>query len=191
MASASSPVMTKNLPANHYPSELPTVVAPRSDRALLPDCRSVGVGSAGPDGPSAACCRICLYQTAPPERRPTCMQSLLPTRFMELFDAEVLDTKGNCYLRLTATRLWHCRMPWTLSSESPAGGHIRRGRSSGMTPCDPINPRRFIGVRMQNRIPTRCDCESRRSRDAVYPCGPRVQPGARQFLAYHRAVHRA
>ena len=91
--------MAKNLPQNHYPSELPTIVAPR----LIELCfQTAGVWELGLHGRMALPERarqVTLFRSS--DRVESRLYAVVtPSVDQSDFAAEVLDEKGNCYLSL-------------------------------------------------------------------------------------------
>jgi 3-oxoacyl-(acyl-carrier-protein) synthase/acyl carrier protein/NAD(P)-dependent dehydrogenase (short-subunit alcohol dehydrogenase family) len=98
-------LMAKGLPANHLPSELPTVMAPR----LIELCfQTAGLWEMGAQGrmglPQHVDC-VSSSLLVIPESADTRLYALVtPDPDRGTFDAEVLDTKGNRYLQLSGYR---------------------------------------------------------------------------------------
>jgi hypothetical protein len=115
-------LLAKGLPANHLPSELPTLMAPR----LIELCfQTAGIWEMGtqcrmglprhidrvsslllpsallPSAPDSADTRLYAVVTSDPGRGS--------------FDAEVVDTKGNCYLQLSGYRT--VAVPYAVDAE--------------------------------------------------------------------------
>ena len=92
-------LLANDLPPNHHPSKLATVVTPR----LIELCfQTAGVWELGLQsrmGLPRYVREIVLYQ-APTPRDGRLYAIVTPDKVHETFDAEVLDTKGNCYLQL-------------------------------------------------------------------------------------------
>jgi NAD(P)-dependent dehydrogenase (short-subunit alcohol dehydrogenase family)/3-hydroxymyristoyl/3-hydroxydecanoyl-(acyl carrier protein) dehydratase len=93
-------MMAKDLPNNHHPSDLPTVVSPR----LVELCfQTAGVWELGVDsrmGLPQHVRELGLYR-APTSADGRFYAVVTRNEVQGTFDAEVLDTKGDCYLRLT------------------------------------------------------------------------------------------
>jgi NAD(P)-dependent dehydrogenase (short-subunit alcohol dehydrogenase family) len=91
--------MAKNLPQNHHPSELPTIVAPR----LIELCfQTAGVWELGLRGRMAlprSVRQVTLFR-APDRAEGHLYAVVTPNVDQNNFAAEVLDEKGNCYLSL-------------------------------------------------------------------------------------------
>jgi hypothetical protein len=89
----------KSLPANHHPSELPTVMSPR----LIELCfQTAGIWELGVQsrmGLPQRVREIYLHRT-PTQADGLLYAVLTPDAVSGSFDVDVLDTKGNCYLRL-------------------------------------------------------------------------------------------
>jgi len=96
-------LMAQGLPPNHHPSELRTVTAPR----LIELCfQTAGVWELGVQGRMGLPQRVREVSSF---RSPSLAEGRLhavvtPDLAQGSFDAEVLDTKGNCYLRLKGYR---------------------------------------------------------------------------------------
>ncbi len=96
-------LMAKDLPENHHPSDLPTIVSPR----LIELCfQTAGVWEMGIEermGLPQHIDRVSLFSVPNP-----CDERLYavvtPNPSQGSFEAEVLDAKGNCYLRLSRYR---------------------------------------------------------------------------------------
>ncbi|MFZ0864746.1 MAG: SDR family NAD(P)-dependent oxidoreductase [Candidatus Sulfotelmatobacter sp.] len=92
-------LLAKNLPPNHHPSDLATVIAPRMIELCFQTAGVWELGVQSRMGLPLHVQQISLY------RAPTLTDGRLyavvtPDEVHGTFDAEVLDTKGNCYLRL-------------------------------------------------------------------------------------------
>jgi acyl transferase domain-containing protein/NAD(P)-dependent dehydrogenase (short-subunit alcohol dehydrogenase family)/acyl carrier protein len=96
-------LMAEGLPPNHHPSEVDTVVAPR----LIELCfQTAGVWELGIQGRMGLPQRVHHVSLF---RKPSVADGRLyavvtPDEVRGSFDAEVLDEKGNCYLRLSDYR---------------------------------------------------------------------------------------
>jgi len=97
--------LAKGLPANHLPSESPTVMAPR----LIELCfQTAGLWEMGAQGrmglPQHIDC-VSLLSVPTAESEDTCLYAVV-SRDGDRgnFDAEVMDAKGNCYLQLKGYR---------------------------------------------------------------------------------------
>ncbi len=94
-------LLAKGLPPNHHPSDLETVVAPR----LIELCfQTAGIWELGIQGRMGLPQRV---RQASEFRTPNVADGRLyavvtPDEVRGSFDAEVLDEKGNCYLRLSS-----------------------------------------------------------------------------------------
>jgi hypothetical protein len=98
-------LLAKGLPANHLPSELPTLMAPR----LIELCfQTAGIWEMGTQrrmGLPQHIDRVSSLLPSPPDSADTRLYAVVtsdPGR--STFDAEVVDTKGNCYLQLSGYR---------------------------------------------------------------------------------------
>ena len=92
-------LFAKGLPPNHHPSELPTVMAPR----LIELCfQTAGVWELGVQGRMGLPQRVRKVSLlrAPDLADGRLYAVVTPDTSQGTFDAEVLDAKGNCYLRL-------------------------------------------------------------------------------------------
>ena len=92
--------MSKSLPPNHHPIELPTLMAPR----LIELCfQTAGVWELGVHGrmglPQHV--REVSFFRAPDLAEGRLYAVVTPDAIRGTFEAEVLDTVGNCYLRVT------------------------------------------------------------------------------------------
>ena len=98
-------LMAKGLPANHLPSELPTLMAPR----LIELCfQTAGVWEMGVQGRMGLPLHIdrisSLLLPASESDGDRLYAVVTPDRIRGSFDAEVVDTKGNRYLQLSGYR---------------------------------------------------------------------------------------
>ncbi|HUO15262.1 MAG TPA: SDR family oxidoreductase [Verrucomicrobiae bacterium] len=96
-------LMAKGLPANHLPSERPTVMAPR----LIELCfQTAGVWEMGVQGRMGLPQHLdYLSLLLTPESAEIRFYAVVtPDRGRGSFDAEVVDEKGNCYLQLSGYR---------------------------------------------------------------------------------------
>jgi NAD(P)-dependent dehydrogenase (short-subunit alcohol dehydrogenase family)/acyl carrier protein len=93
-------LMAKALPPNHHPSDLETIVAPR----LIELCfQTAGVWELGIQGRMGLPLRVdhvSLFHT-PNVADARLYAVAIPDNVRGTFDVEVLDEKGNCYLRLS------------------------------------------------------------------------------------------
>ena len=97
-------LMAKDLPSNHHPCELPTIVTPR----LIELCfQTAGVWEMGVEGrmglPLHIDC-VSLGAREPAEAKGGLYAVVSPIRERGGFDAAVVDAEGNCYLQLTGYR---------------------------------------------------------------------------------------
>jgi hypothetical protein len=90
----------KSLPANHHPAELTTVMAPRLVEFCFQTSGIWELGVQGRMGLPQRVRQISLYRT-PTEADGPLYAVLTPDAVPGGFDVDVLDAKGNCYLRLT------------------------------------------------------------------------------------------
>ena len=97
-------LLSKGLPANHLPTELPTVMAPR----LIELCfQTAGISEMGVHGRMGLPQHIDHISALPqlPESGDTRLYAVVtPDQGRGSFDAEVVDSKGNCYLQLSGYR---------------------------------------------------------------------------------------
>ncbi len=93
-------LLANNLPANHYPAELSTVVAPR----LIELCfQTAGVWELGVQSKMGLPrhVRQISFDRLPARSDGRLYAVVTPDQVHGTFYAEVLDTQGNCYVRLT------------------------------------------------------------------------------------------
>jgi hypothetical protein len=93
-------LLARGLPANHHPSELETIVAPR----LIELCfQTAGVWELGVQGRMGLPRHVDQVSVFPmPKTSDRRLYSVVtPDEVRGSFNAEVLDEKGNCYLRLS------------------------------------------------------------------------------------------
>ena len=100
-------LMAKSLPANHLPSELPTLMAPRLIELCFQTAGLWEMGAQGRMGLPLHIHRVSslLIPELIPESADTRLYAVVtsdPARGS--FDAQVTDTKGNCYLQLSGYR---------------------------------------------------------------------------------------
>jgi acyl transferase domain-containing protein/NAD(P)-dependent dehydrogenase (short-subunit alcohol dehydrogenase family) len=96
-------LLSKALPANHLPSELPTLMSPR----LIELCfQTAGLWEMGTQGRMGLPLHIdCVSLLLPvPEIADTRIYAVVTSDGQGTFDAEVVDTKGNRYLHLSGYR---------------------------------------------------------------------------------------
>ena len=87
------------LPPNHRPSELPTVMAPRLIELCFQTAGIWELGTQSRMGLPQHVLEVSLLREPNPAE--ALYAVVTPDTVQGSFDAEVLDTKGNCYLRLT------------------------------------------------------------------------------------------
>ncbi|HKH99665.1 MAG TPA: SDR family NAD(P)-dependent oxidoreductase [Candidatus Sulfotelmatobacter sp.] len=92
-------LFAKALPPNHHPSELPTVMAPRLIELCFQTAGIWELGAQGRMGLPRHVLEVSLLR-APNPAEDRLFAVVTPGTVQGSFDAEVLDTKGNCYLRL-------------------------------------------------------------------------------------------
>jgi NAD(P)-dependent dehydrogenase (short-subunit alcohol dehydrogenase family)/acyl carrier protein len=98
-------LLTKSLPANHVPSELPTFMAPRLIELCFQTAGVWEMGAQGRMGLPQHIDRLSSLLLPAPESADTRLYAVVtsdPDRGS--FDAEVVDTKGNRYLHLSGYR---------------------------------------------------------------------------------------
>ncbi len=91
--------LANGLPPNHHPSELPTVMAPRLIELCFQTAGIWELGAQSRMGLPQHVLEVSLLRT--PSLAEDLYAVVTPDTVQGSFDAEVLDTKGNCYLRLT------------------------------------------------------------------------------------------
>lgn len=91
--------MAANLPSNHYPAEQPTIAAPR----LIELCfQTAGVWEMGAQGLMGLPKHIDkLLFLGARELTTERLYAVVTPSAAKGFDAEVIDTQGNCYLRMS------------------------------------------------------------------------------------------
>ena len=94
--------MAKNLPENHVPSGLPTIMAPRLIELCFQTAGVWEMGLEGRMGLPQHIDRISLLNI--PDTAERLYAVVTPNPGQGSFDAEVGDTKGNCYLQLSYYR---------------------------------------------------------------------------------------
>jgi hypothetical protein len=93
-------LMAKALPPNHQPSELSTVMAPRLIELCFQTAGIWEMGLQGRMGLPRHVREVSLY-CAPNQANGQLYAVLTPDAVPGSFEVDVLDTKGNCYLRLS------------------------------------------------------------------------------------------
>ncbi len=91
--------LAKGLPSNHHPSELPTVMAPRLIELCFQTAGIWELGAQSRMGLPQHVLEVSLLGA--PNPAADLYAVVTPDTVQKSFDAEVLDAKGNCYLRLT------------------------------------------------------------------------------------------
>ncbi len=99
-------LMAKGLPANHLPSELPTLTAPRLIELCFQTAGLWEMGAQGSMGLPQHIERVSpsLLLVAPESAETRLYAVVTPDRGRGSFEAEVVDTKGNRYLHLSGYR---------------------------------------------------------------------------------------
>jgi acyl transferase domain-containing protein/acyl carrier protein len=98
-------LLAKGLPANHLPSELPTLMAPRFIELCFQTAGIWEMGTQCRMGLPRHIDRVSSLLSSPPDSADTRLYAVVtsdPGRGS--FDAEVVDTEGNCYLQLSGYR---------------------------------------------------------------------------------------
>ncbi len=93
-------LLAKDLPPNHHPSQLDTVVAPRLIELCFQTAGVWQLGMQGRMGLPQRVHQISLFHSQNPAAS-RLYAVVTPDEVRGTFDAEVLDEKGNCYLRLS------------------------------------------------------------------------------------------
>jgi hypothetical protein len=93
-------MMAQSLPANHHPAELPTIMSPRLIELCFQTAGVWELGVQGRMGLPQHVREVSLYR-APTPTAGRWYAVVTPDATQKSFAAEVLDTNGNCYLRLT------------------------------------------------------------------------------------------
>jgi len=96
-------LMAKGLPANHLPSELPTLTTPRLIELCFQTAGLWEMGVHGRMGLPLYIDRVSLL-LPPPEADDARLYAVVTSEGGSSFDAEILDTKGNRYLQLSGYR---------------------------------------------------------------------------------------
>ena len=92
-------LMAQNLPSNHHPSQLPTLMAPRLIELCFQTAGLWEMGVQGRLGLPQRVSRVSLLRV--PDLAPGRLYAVvIPSASQASFDAEVVDTKGTCYLQL-------------------------------------------------------------------------------------------
>jgi acyl transferase domain-containing protein/acyl carrier protein len=97
-------LLSKGLPANHLPSELPTVLAPRLIELCFQTAGVWEMGVQGRMGLPLHIHRVSFFSPAPQSGDTRLYAVVTPDGDHGSFDADVVDTKGNCYLHLSGYR---------------------------------------------------------------------------------------
>ncbi len=119
-------LMAKGLLANHLPSELPTLMAPRLIELCFQTAGLWEMGTQGRMGLPLHIDRVSSF--AAPENVDTRLYAVVTSDpAAGSFDAEIVDTKGNRYLQLSGYRT--VAVPNAVDAravESAAGGDVTR-----------------------------------------------------------------
>jgi hypothetical protein len=97
-------LMARDLPNNHCPSELPTIVAPRLIELCFQTAGVWEMGAQGRMGLPQHIDSVSLFKPMPESTDTVLYAVVTPNPSQGSFDAEVVDAKGSCYLRLTSYR---------------------------------------------------------------------------------------
>ncbi len=97
-------LLAKGLPANHLPSELPTVLSPRLIELCFQTAGVWEMGVQGRMGLPLHINRLSLLLPAPESDDTRLYAVVTPDHDHGSFDGEVLDTKGNRYVQLSGYR---------------------------------------------------------------------------------------
>ena len=97
-------LLAKGLPANHLPSELPTLMAPRLIELCFQTAGLWEMGAQGRMGLPQHVDRVSSLLWAPESADTRLYAVVIPDRSRGRFDAEVVDMKGNRYLHLSGYR---------------------------------------------------------------------------------------
>jgi hypothetical protein len=92
-------LMSNHLPPNHLPAELSTVVQPRLIELCFQTAGIWKLGVQGRMGLPQRVCQISLYRPAATDSKLYAV--LTPDATCGSFDVDVVDSQGNCILRLT------------------------------------------------------------------------------------------
>jgi hypothetical protein len=93
-------LLAKGLPPNHHPSELDTIAAPRLIELCFQTAGVWELGIQGRMGLPQRVRQVSEFHT-PNVADGRLYAVVTPDEVRGSFDAEVLDEKGNCYLRLS------------------------------------------------------------------------------------------
>jgi NAD(P)-dependent dehydrogenase (short-subunit alcohol dehydrogenase family) len=98
-------LMKKGLPANHLPSELPTLMAPRLIELCFQTAGLWEMGTQGRMGLPLHIDRVSSLLLPAPDLADTRLYAVVKCdQNGGTFDAEIVDAKGNCYLQLSGYR---------------------------------------------------------------------------------------
>ncbi len=97
-------LMNNDLPANHLPSELPTLMAPRLIELCLQTAGVWEMGAQGRMGLPQHLDFVSSLLVAPEPAGARLYAVVVPDPGRGSFDAEVVDTNGSCYLQLSGYR---------------------------------------------------------------------------------------
>ena len=114
-------LLSDKLPANHFPSELPTIMSPR----LIELCfQTAGLWEMGILGRMGLPLHIdCVSMLGNPENGTDRLYAVVtPNPQQESFDAEIVDAKGNCYLELRSYGT--VSLPGMIDAERLKGLHV-------------------------------------------------------------------
>jgi len=97
-------LLAKNLPENHHPAELPTLVAPRLVELCFQTAGVWEMGVQGRMGLPRHIDRVSLLQPVSELADGRLYALVTPNPGLETFDAEIVDAAGNRYLQLSGYR---------------------------------------------------------------------------------------
>jgi hypothetical protein len=95
-------LMANNLPSNHQPSDLQTIVAPRLIELCFQTAGVWEMGMQGRMGLPLHINQVSVLTARESFENP--LYAVVSPNAQDSFDAEVVDANGNCYLRLTSYR---------------------------------------------------------------------------------------
>ncbi|MGA8491820.1 MAG: polyketide synthase dehydratase domain-containing protein, partial [Terriglobales bacterium] len=97
-------LLAAGLPNNHHPAELPTMVAPRLIELCFQSAGLWEMGVEGRMGLPQHIDQVSFFKRAAESSDTRLYAVVTPNPSQGSFDAEVVDAKGNCYLRLKSYR---------------------------------------------------------------------------------------
>lgn len=93
--------LAKGLPPNHHPSELPTLIEPRLIELCFQTAGIWELGAQSRMGLPQHVAEVSLLRAPSPHEEDRLYAVVTSGAVQGTYNAEVLDTKGNCYLHLT------------------------------------------------------------------------------------------